>query len=215
MLAELLETAGYEAVTAHDGDEGLERFREKQPDLVVLDVMMPRRDGIATLVTLREQSQVPVIMLTAMGEQSDRILGLETGADDYLAKPFAPRELLLRIAAILRRHVPEEESASSDVIEIGPLTVRPGRHEARLGGEELTLTGAEMRILAELALRHGDVVSRERLTRHALGRALTPLDRALDTHMSHLRRKLGAVARDDQRCEIRSVRGAGYRLIID
>jgi DNA-binding response OmpR family regulator len=154
-------------------------------------------------------------MLTAMGEDDDRILGLEAGADDYVAKPVVPRELVLRIQAILRRsHEPASGSVAAAATEIGSLKIEPAKSRARLGNQILPLTGAELRILESLVAASGQLVSRERLNEFALGRELSPYDRALDTHMSHLRRKLAAAASDES-IQIISVRGAGYRLVID
>ena len=212
LLAELLQTEGYVCSIAHNGLDALALENEHKPDLVILDVMMPGDDGISTLRKLRETSSVPVLMLTAMGEDDDRILGLEAGADDYLAKPFVARELVLRIQAILRRA--SEPSRVNDEVQVGPLTVEPNKERAQLDGESLPLTGAELRILAALASSAGEIVSRERLTEVALGRELSPYDRALDTHISHLRRKLRS-NEPSVPLEIRSVRGAGYRLVVD
>lgn len=213
MLSELLQTEGYDCVIANNGTEALKKQRAEEPDLVILDVMMPGDDGIATLRKLRETSEVAVLMLTAMGEDDDRVLGLEAGADDYLAKPFVARELVLRIQAILRRlDVPAASNAQA-TIQAGPLTIEPAKERAQLDGISLPLTGAELRILESLAARPGEVVSREDLTRIALGRELTPYDRALDTHISHLRNKLGKAS--SAPVAIRSVRGAGYRVVID
>lgn len=213
MLSELLQTEGYSCVVANSGREGLSLQQQVSPDLVILDVMMPGDDGIATLRALRKTSRVAVLMLTAMDEDDDRILGLEAGADDYLAKPFVPRELVLRIQAILRRTA-ERSGATGPVINAGPLTIEPEKERAQLNGVTLSLTTAELRILEALATPAGQVVSREQLTRIALGRELSPYDRALDTHVSHLRRKLDN-ANPDVAVEIRSIRGAGYRLVID
>ena len=214
MLSELLHTEGFECTVAHNGRDALQMEREQHPDLVVLDVMMPGDDGISTLRTLRESSKVAVLMLTAMGEDDDRILGLEAGADDYLAKPFVARELVLRIQAILRRGaMPAQENTSAPILA-GPLTIEPNKERAQLDGKALNLTGAELRVLEALASSPGQVVSREILTETALGRELSPYDRALDTHISHLRRKLRS-RNPTLSIEIRSVRGAGYRLVID
>ena len=216
MLSELLQTEGFACSVAGDGREALSQARTLEPDLVILDVMMPGEDGITTLRTLRRDSDVPVLMLTAMGEDDDRILGLEAGADDYLAKPFVARELILRIHAILKRTATRHPAGIADTqpISAGPLTVDPARDRARLGDVTLELTGAELRILEALVAKPGVVATREELTQFALGRKLTPYDRALDTHISHLRRKLRAGAAGES-CEIRSVRGAGYKLVID
>lgn len=212
MLAELLATEGYHTTIANDGIEAIDAMRSQLPDLVVLDVMMPRKDGIDTLDDIRRRWQTPVIMLTAMGDEQDRILGLQTGADDYLAKPFAPRELLLRIAAILRRTSAAAVPTGQE-IEAGRLKVSARRQLAELGNVVLPVTAAELRILEQLAASPGEVVSRQTLTLYALGREWSPLDRALDTHISHLRRKLEAAG--GAAVEIRSVRGNGYQLLVN
>ncbi len=214
LLAELLHTEGYACSVAHNGHDALTIEREQAPDLVILDVMMPGDDGITTLHRLRETSRVPVLMLTAMGEDDDRILGLEAGADDYLAKPFVARELVLRIRAILRRTSAPSPVDEGLPVEAGPLRVEPNKERAQLDGKSLPLTSAELRILAALASADGEIVSREQLTETALGRELSPYDRALDTHISHLRRKLRS-KQPSVPLEIRSVRGAGYRLVVD
>lgn len=214
LLSELLQTEGFVCCVAHSGHDALQLENEQNPDLVILDVMMPGDDGISTLRKLRETSSVPVLMLTAMGEEDDRILGLEAGADDYLAKPFVARELVLRIQAILRRTVDSTHRSGGARVQVGPLIVEPNKERAQLDGESLPLTGAELRILEALATSAGEIVSRERLTEIALGRELSPYDRALDTHISHLRRKLGN-KEPSVPLEIRSVRGAGYRLVVD
>ena len=213
MLSELLQTEGYDCTVADNGSEALLKEREGRPDLVILDVMMPGDDGITTLRKLRETSDVAVLMLTAMGEDDDRVLGLEAGADDYLAKPFVARELVLRIQAILRRLTQPRSRDAGSTIQAGPLTIEPAKERAQLHGTSLPLTGAELRILESLASRPGEIVSREELTQIALGRELSPYDRALDTHVSHLRNKLGKASSPP--IAIRSVRGAGYRLVID
>lgn len=214
LLSELLQTEGFVCSIAHNGHDALELENEQNPDLVILDVMMPGDDGISTLRKLRETSRVPVLMLTAMGEEDDRILGLEAGADDYLAKPFVARELVLRIQAILRRTVDSTHASDGARVQVGPLSIEPNKERAQLDGESLPLTGAELRILEALAMSAGEIVSREQLTEIALGRELSPYDRALDTHISHLRRKLGN-KEPSVPLEIRSVRGAGYRLVVD
>jgi len=216
MLAELLQAEGFRCTTAADGAVGLRKVRESTPDLVVLDVMMPGDDGISTLRRLREESRIPVLMLTAMGADDDRILGLEAGADDYLAKPFVARELVLRIRAILKRtnEIHDKSGGLSETLAAGPLSVNLQKDRAMLDDIKLKLTGAELRILASLIEKPGEIISRERLTEFALGRKFTPYDRALDTHISHLRRKLSqGTAKQD--CEIRSVRGTGYKLVIN
>lgn len=215
MLAELLQTENFVCAIAHNSSDALRQEQVFRPDLIVLDVMMPGDDGISTLRSLRKTSNVAVLMLTAMGEEDDRILGLEAGADDYLAKPVVPRELVLRIRAILRRiDEPPHSTAAQSALQVGSLRVEPAGNRAYVGDTTVPLTGAEIRILEALAESIGQVVSREHLTRFALGRELTPYDRALDTHVSHLRRKLSAVT-DDAHIRILSARGTGYRLVID
>ncbi len=206
MLAELLRLEHYVVDTASEGRAGLRTLRDSAPDLVVLDVMMPIMDGFETLAAIRAESPVPVIMLTARGDIDDRISGLEAGADDYLPKPFNPRELLLRIAAILRRG----RNGDDEVLEFHGLTLDPGAMRACVDGAALPLTGAELRVLEGLLREAGHVASRDALTQFALGRKRTAYDRALDTHISNLRQKLGG---DDAPVEIRNVRGAGYALL--
>lgn len=214
MLSELLELEGFSCAVAHTGRDALAMEKTNNPNLVILDVMMPGDDGLTTLRALRKTSNVAVLMLTAMGEDDDRILGLEAGADDYLAKPFVARELVLRVQAILRRAAEAPAATSGDAIKAGPLLIEPNKERAQLDGVDLPLTGAELQILESLAVSVGQVVSREQLTRTALGRELSPYDRALDTHVSHLRRKISD-AKQDVAIEIKSVRGAGYRLVVD
>jgi two-component system response regulator CpxR len=204
-LAELLVTylgaEGFEVDVAHDGLLGLERARRGEHDLIVLDVMLPGATGFDVLRELRKTSRVPVVMLTARGEDIDRIVGLELGADDYLPKPFNPRELVARIRAIFRRAAPE---APASKIAVDDVEVDPAAHVAKRGGEELALTTAELAVLELLLKNAGRVVSREDLCDHALGRAFSPFDRSIDVHVSNLRKKLGGGDR------IRTVRGLGY-----
>ncbi|MBN1238954.1 MAG: response regulator transcription factor [Gammaproteobacteria bacterium] len=211
MLDEYLAPEGLSVTAVANGTAGLREAQTGEHDLIVLDVMLPGLSGFEVLRQLREAGiDTPVLMLTARGDDVDRIVGLEMGADDYLPKPFNPRELLARIKAIFRR---TSESEQDDVVEleVGPLTAHLQRREAKLDGEPLRLTNAEFVILATLMRAAGDVVSRETLTRTALGRRLLPDDRSLDTHISNLRKKLGQES-DDQ-LQIRSVRGSGYVLV--
>ena len=206
MLAELLRLEDYAVETAPDGRAGIAALDATAPDLIVLDVMMPGMDGFETLAAIRTRSRVPVLMLTARGEVDDRISGLEAGADDYLAKPFSPRELLLRIGAILRRGTASDD----EVLEFHGVALDPGNLRASIGGESVALTGAELRVLEGLLREAGHVASRDALTQFALGRKRTAYDRALDTHISNLRQKLGG---ETAPVEIRNVRGAGYALL--
>ena len=206
-LVDLLRSDGYEVDVAHDGEAGLEAARSGQHRIIVLDIMMPTMSGLEVLRQLRPGITTPVIMLTARDTDTDRILGLEFGADDYLAKPFNPKELLLRIKAILRRAEPE----SGEKLTVGALVLDTLNHQVSVGGRRLTLTGAELRAL-EMPMRvPGRVITRERLTEYALGRSLTPYDRSLHTHISNLRAKIGH--RKGGQTPIRNMRGAGYVLI--
>lgn len=209
MLLEYLDPEGFVAETAGSGQEALDRIARGGLDLVVLDVMLPELSGFEVLRRLRVNSAIPVLMLTARGEEIDRVVGLEMGADDYLAKPFSPRELVARIRAILRRMAAEAPQATAP-FSFGPLTIDPRAHCARIDGQNIELTSAELRILELLVLADTRTVSREELMLQALGRRLLPTDRSLDTHVSNLRRKLG---RFTGRISIQGVRGAGYALI--
>ena len=211
MLAEYLAPEGIELTAVASGIQGLRSAQRENFDLIVLDVMLPGLSGFDVLKQLRETgAKTPVLMLTARGDDIDRIVGLDLGADDYLPKPFNPRELLARVKAILRR-TSEPEGEGPAEITVGELRVNLRRREAWLGEQPLKLTNAEFVILVTLMRSPGDVVSREALTRTALGRQLLPDDRSLDTHISNLRRKLGSEA--DADVLIRSIRGSGYVLV--
>lgn len=208
MLAEYLGPEGFVTETAASGLAALERLARGGVDLVVLDVMLPELSGFEVLRRVRAASAVPVLMLTARGEEVDRVVGLEMGADDYLAKPFSARELVARIRAILRR-IPAETALGAGTLSFGPLSLDPRAHRAQIEGEDLMLTSAELRILELLVLADTRTVGREELMLQALGRRLLPTDRSLDTHVSNLRRKLGRLT---DRVSIQGVRGAGYAL---
>ncbi len=212
MLSAYLGREGFEVDVRHDGSSGLAALLNADaalPDLVILDVMLPKLDGFGVLRSLRDHpgARVPVLMLTARGDDEDRIAGLEHGADDYLSKPFNPRELVARIRAILRR---VGEMPTEGTVSVAGLVLDPTRIEARLNGQTIALTGAEFRVLAMLVRQTGRVVSRADLTDHALGRKLELYDRSIDTHVSNLRRKLGL--NGGAGVEIRGVRGVGYQL---
>ncbi|MEM7610594.1 MAG: response regulator transcription factor [Pseudomonadota bacterium] len=207
MLAELLQLEGLCVARCSSGEAGLRYLAEQAPDVIVLDVMMPGMDGLETLQRLRTFCDIPVLMLTGRGEADDRIRGLELGADDYLAKPFNPRELLLRIRAILKR---SSATGTDGELQYHELTLDPAAMQAQLDGVPLSLTGAELKVLETLMRNAGQIATRETLTRAALGRKLSPYDRALDTHVSNLRQKLGGA---DSPVEIRSIRGSGYTLL--
>ena len=206
MLREYLEPEGFDAETAENGQSALERLARGGIDLVVLDVMLPGLSGFEVLRRLRATSRVPVLMLTARGEEIDRVVGLEMGADDYLAKPFSPRELVARIRAVLRRMA---DAPAGGLLSFGALRLDARAHRAQVDGADLELTSAELRILELLMQADTRTVSREELMLQALGRRLLPTDRSLDTHVSNLRRKL---ARLTAHISIQGVRGAGYAL---
>jgi two-component system response regulator CpxR len=211
MLAEYLAPEGIELTGVASGIQGLRSAQRENFDLIILDVMLPGLSGFDVLKQLREAgSKTPVLMLTARGDDVDRIVGLDLGADDYLAKPFNPRELLARVKAIMRRTAEPDGDGPAE-LSVGDLKVNLRRREAWLGEQPLKLTNAEFVILVTLMRSPGDVVSREALTRTALGRQLLPDDRSLDTHISNLRRKLGSDA--DADVLIRSIRGSGYVLV--
>jgi DNA-binding response OmpR family regulator len=210
MLVEYLTLEGFAPLTMGTGPAALEELARIPVDLVVLDVMLPELSGFEVLRRIRAFSRVPVIMLTARGEEVDRIVGLEMGADDYLAKPFSPRELIARIRAVLRRR-PAEAGTPEGPIQWGPLSLDLRARRAALGEYDLELTSAELRILELLVRADTRTVSREELMLQALGRRLLPTDRSLDTHVSNLRRKL---QRHTDRVNVQSVRGAGYALTL-
>ena len=205
LLAERLATEGYTMETVQDGARGLERALSMEYALVVLDLMLPGMGGLDVLRRLRKVSPVPVLILTARGEDSDRIMGLEMGADDYVPKPFNPRELIARIRAILRRTGRIEASAGPVVA--GDLRIDPAVREAWLEDAPLNLTSSEFTLLEAFMREPGRILSREQLTESVLGRKLGPFDRVIDVHVSNLRRKLG-VPQEGQR--IKAVRGSGY-----
>lgn len=209
LLKEYLEREGFVVDVAHDSEAGLALLHNPatRPDLLILDVMMPGRDGLDTLRELRLKHRLPVIMLSAKGEPVDRVVGLELGADDYLTKPCLPRELLARIRAQLRRNAP----ATVGSMQVGVLRLEPGERRAYVEEQELALTGAEFQLLLALAQRAGELVDKATLTRMALGRELERFDRSIDVHVSRLRHKLAEASTQSPRIE--SVRGSGYSLV--
>jgi two-component system response regulator CpxR len=203
LLAEFLAREGFSVVSEHDGQKGLELALEGDFALVVLDLMLPSLDGFAVMKQLRARSRVPVLMLTARGEDVDRIVGLELGADDYLAKPFNPRELVARIRAILRR----AQAPSKGRLQINGVTIDPGARSVICDGQEIEMTTLEFDILEVLLRAAGRVVSRDALMESMYNRKATPFDRSIDMHVSHLRRKL-----ESDRTLIKTVRGVGYQF---
>jgi DNA-binding response OmpR family regulator len=214
LLGEYLATHGVQVDPVHDGSRAIERLANpSEPyDIVVLDVMLPGIDGFEVCRRIRAQYDVPIVMLTARGEENDRVVGLDIGADDYVAKPFNPRELLARMRAILRRGRPKD--AASERVVVGDLVIDVHALDAKLAGQDLPLTSFEFRLLVALAQRAGDTVTREQLAGAVLpkGDRYDPsVDRSLDVHVSHLRQKLGDDGREPRR--IRTVRGVGYVLV--
>jgi DNA-binding response OmpR family regulator len=212
MLADYLAAEGFEVDAVHDGEQGAQRAAAGGNDVVVLDVMLPRINGLEALRRIRRDSQVPVLMLTAKGDDVDRIVGLELGADDYLPKPCNPRELVARLRAILRRAVAGSDTgAPPEVIRVGEVVLRPAERVAEWRGEAIELTSTEFNVLEVLARNAGRVVTKAELSEEALGRALSRYDRSIDMHVSNLRHKLGLL--EDGRSPIQTVRGQGYQLI--
>jgi len=211
LVSEYLEAEGFESIAVHNGESGLNNALSGEFDIAILDVMLPRMDGFAVLRQLRERSNLPVLMLTARGDDSERIVGLEAGADDYLPKPFNPRELLARLRAILRRTGSggDGEIGSLEKLQIDDLELSFSSRTAWLDGTELPLTSVEFELLAALSREAGKVVRKEDLSEQVLERKLSPYDRSLDMHISNLRKKLGPRPTDGSE-RIKTVRSVGY-----
>lgn len=212
LMREYLEPNGFDVHAAHEGHDGLVMLRRLGPDLVILDVMLPGLDGFEVLGRIRVSSKVPVLMLTAKGEDTDRIVGLELGADDYLAKPFNPRELLARIRAIIRRaEAPDHAASGPALVVVGDLIVDPGARTVTARGEAVELTTAEFDLLYALADAAGRVLSRDQLMQRLHGASWSTSDRSIDVHISRIRSKIG----DDPRHPslLKTVRGVGYLLV--
>ena len=206
-----LESHGFEVAAAHDGHTGVEAVRASEPALVILDLMLPGIDGLEVCRRLRQSSRVPILMLTARGDETDRIVGLEMGADDYLPKPFNARELLARIRAILRRSDDEETTAVSEVVRVGRLAIDAGARAVSVGGQPVDMTTAEFDILHALASNAGRVLSRDQLLHKVHGENWTAYDRSVDVHVSRIRQK---IEEDPRRpALLKTVRGVGYQLV--
>ena len=201
---------GFEVVTTGDGAQALAAFRDTSPDLVILDVMLPGMDGFEVCRQLRRESDVPVIMLTARDTELDKVVGLEIGADDYLAKPFSTRELVARVRAMLRRARRAEPSATVPRISVDELALDPGRHRVTLAETEIELKPKEFDLLAFLMAHPGQVFGREQLLASVWGYDFTGDSRTVDTHVKTLREKLGDNAERPRWIE--TVRGVGYRM---
>jgi two-component system, OmpR family, response regulator len=214
MQKEYLSAEGFEVSTTHDGETGTTEALTGKYAIIVLDVMMPRLGGVEALRRIRAQSRVPVIMLTARGDNIDRVLGLELGADDYVPKPCTPRELVARIRAILRR-TSGEVSVNENLgpVTVGKLCLRSEQRRAEWAGQPLDLTSTEFNLLEVLAQHAGQPVSKQDLSEQGLGRTLARYDRSIDVHVSNLRHKLGILS--DGRSPIQTVRGIGYQYIVE
>lgn len=204
MLKEYLERDGFSMTVVHDGEAAVRQAVSGEHNLVILDVMMPKMDGVEALRRIRLSSQVPVLMLTARGDDIDRIIGLELGADDYVPKPCTPRELAARLRAILRRlQIPP----GAGPLTVGPVVIWPEKRLVECAGHVVDLTSAEFNILHVLAINAGRVVSKKEISQEGLGRPLARYDRSIDVHLSSIRQKIGA-------CSglIHTIRGLGYQL---
>lgn len=212
MFQEYLEQEGFDVQTAHDGEAGAAAALTGLYAIAILDVMMPRMNGLETLRRIRARSQLPILMLTGRGDDTDRIVGLELGADDYVAKPCTPRELTARIRAILRRSQGMVQDASAaSTLQVGQLTMWPEQRRATWAGAALELTSTEFNLLEVLARHAGKPVSKNVLSEQGLGRPMARFDRNIDVHLSSLRHKLGAIA--DGRSCLQTVYRLGYQLI--
>jgi two-component system, OmpR family, response regulator CpxR len=207
LVSEYLRPEGFQVESAQDGNSGLTRALSGEYMLVVLDVMLPRLNGFDVLRKLRDDSRIPVLLLTARGEDVDRIVGLEIGADDYLPKPFNPRELVARIRAILRRTRGKGEAPVPEVIRVGDVELDPATRSVHHRGKAVELTSVEFGLLQVLLREAGRVVTREALVDEVLGRKFSPFDRSIDMHVSKVRKKLGDSGSEDY---IKTIRGAGY-----
>ncbi len=209
LLGDYLERDGFAVVRAHDGKSGAAAALSGTHDIVVLDIMMPGLNGIEVLRSIRSAGALPVVMLSARGDDTDRIVGLELGADDYVPKPCTPRELAARLRAILKRSGPRP--VQQGVLVVGDLVLDPARRLAELAGTTLALTGTEFNLLELLARHAGQPIAKERLSEEAMGRPLTRFDRSIDVHISSIRHKLGPLP--DGRSRVQTVIRKGYQLL--
>jgi two-component system response regulator CpxR len=210
LVTEYLEPLGFEIKAVNRGDQGAEAALSENFSIVVLDVMLPGLNGFEVLRRIRAESKVPVLMLTARGDDVDRIVGLEIGADDYLPKPFNPRELVARIRAILRRSQTDDarEHTQAGSLTAGDVELDPATRVVRRAGQVIEVTAVEFDLLEKLLRAAGRIITREELSKEVLGRSTSPFDRSIDMHISNLRKKLGHQLGDVER--IKTVRGVGY-----
>ncbi|MBN1517423.1 response regulator [Candidatus Sumerlaeota bacterium] len=205
-----LNREGYKVLSSSDGEKGLRLVQKKSPDIVLLDLMLPGLDGLDVCRKIKSEPAtcaIPVIMVTAKGEESDIVLGLGLGADDYVTKPFSPKELIARVKAVLRRGPLKEEQSKQERLVRGKLVIDPGRHEVRIGDESLSFTATELRLIHFLASYPGRVFTRDHLLRRVIGEDVFVVDRNIDVHIRSVRKKLG-----EHRDIIETIRGVGYRF---
>src|SRR6476469_9840318 len=210
LVGEYLQPEGYTVEAIHNGEKGIDRALSNEHDLVVLDVMLPGTNGFDVLRRIRARSRIPVLMLTARGDDVDRIVGLEIGADDYLPKPFNPRELVARIRAILRRSQTDDarEHSQAGTLTAGDVELDRATRVVRRSGQVIEVTAVEFDLLEKLLRAAGRIITREELSKAVLGRSTSPFDRSIDMHISNLRKKLGSGVDTPER--IKTVRGVGY-----
>ena len=210
LVSEYLTVEGFQVEAIYDGESGLEKALKNENDLVVLDVMLPKKNGFDVLRELRFRSKIPVLMLTARGDDMERIVGLEIGADDYLAKPFNPRELVARLRAIIRRteNLPDAKQIETDKFQVDDVEIQISARSATKNGADLNLTSVEFDLLAMLLKNAGKIVKKEDLSERVLERKLSPYDRSLDMHVSNLRKKLDLRSNHEER--IKTIRSVGY-----
>lgn len=208
LVSEYLSVEGFSVECVNDGEVGLQAALTGEYDIAILDVMMPKMNGFDVLRGLREKSQLPVIMLTARGDDMERIVGLEIGADDYLPKPFNPRELAARLRAILRRSADSNDVNSNENLSVDGIEISPTSRTVLLDGSDVNLTSVEFALLHELLKTAGNIIKKEDLSESVLERKLSPYDRSLDMHISNLRKKLGS--RSDGSERIKTIRSVGY-----
>lgn len=213
LLQQYFDMEGMELHSVHDGNAVLPALEQSSFDLLVLDIMLPGQQGLDVLRQIRRSHTTPVLMLTARGEEMDRIIGLELGADDYLPKPSSPRELVARVRSILRRsQITQEDKQTAAVLRVADLELNPATRQVFCAGQKILLTGAEFSVLQELLRLPGQVIDKNDLFQRALGRRQQAFDRSLDMHISNLRKKLGS--HPDGTARITAVRGAGYVLTL-
>jgi DNA-binding response OmpR family regulator len=210
VLAAYLEASGYEVVTAHDGEAAIEAVRARRPDIALLDIMLPGVDGIELTRRFQREYDLPVILVTAKTEEIDRLIGLEVGADDYVSKPFSPREVVARVKAVLRRVDRASESAAGGTLVVGDLAIDTDKREVTVAGAKVDLTRTEFEILATMAAHPGRVYSRLQLLEAVSGDAFEGYERTIDAHVKNIRKKVGDDPKEPR--YIRTVFGVGYKV---